>query len=338
MISNCLRASCASLRHIRRSSILLSSRALATDAEIQQFNRDGFIIMRNLFSKEEVQLVRDAIEQDTVFDDQDNTIRLKDNQGGSTKLNLWSNPGDGTLGLLTRSRRVVSTMRQLLGGEVVHYHSKILCKDPNSGGAWNWHQDYGYWYKDYFLKPHMATAYFAIDPQTLENGCVRMLRGSTELGRMDHWSVGEQQGGDPERIELALEQYEDVPCELESGDVVFFHSLCVHGSQGNLSDKRRLAFASAFTRADNIQWRDAYIPCFRIDEVDDDALLKTGIALTSWEDKVMLDSERGRTAAEKGEEYADLIDEKNWDPLSGIPDHLKSMVILPGMQKKQNQT
>eukprot|EP00746_Dinoflagellata_sp_MGD_P122915 gnl/MRDRNA2_/MRDRNA2_57676_c0_seq1.p1 gnl/MRDRNA2_/MRDRNA2_57676_c0~~gnl/MRDRNA2_/MRDRNA2_57676_c0_seq1.p1 ORF type:complete len:333 (+),score=65.07 gnl/MRDRNA2_/MRDRNA2_57676_c0_seq1:77-1075(+) len=327
MISLCLRVCRQNCSRLQQGALVPTYRTLATDAQVEQFHRDGFIIMRNLFSKEEIALVRDAIEQDVVFDATDNIIRLKDNQGGSTKLNLWSNPGDGTLGLLTRSRRVVSTMQQLLGGEIAHYHSKIMSKEPRSGGAWNWHQDYGYWYKDYFLAPHMATAYFAVDPQTLENGCLRLLRGSTQLGRIDHWSVGEQQGADPERIDLARELYEDVPCELNSGDVVFFHSLTIHGSTGNVSDTRRLAFASAFTRVDNIQWRDAYIPCFRVDEVDDDALLKGGVAMSSLEDKVMLDSERGRKAGEKGEGYEDLIGDM--DPLSGIPEHLRSMVMLP---------
>jgi hypothetical protein len=32
-------------------------------------------------------------------------------------------------------------------------------------------QDYGYWYKDFFLTPDMMTAYFAIDRQTMDNGC-----------------------------------------------------------------------------------------------------------------------------------------------------------------------
>ena len=53
--------------------------------------------------------------------------------------------GDGTLGMLTRSQRVVETVETMLGGPVLHYHSKNLVKYPEEGGVWNWHQDYGYW-------------------------------------------------------------------------------------------------------------------------------------------------------------------------------------------------
>lgn len=65
-------------------------------------------------------------------------------------------------------------MESCLGGAVTHYHSKLLLKPPRQGGVWNWHQDYGYWYKDYFLAPDMLTAYFAVDCATLENGCMKV--------------------------------------------------------------------------------------------------------------------------------------------------------------------
>ena len=43
--------------------------------------------------------------------------------------------------MLTRARRVVEACEDLLGGPVLHYHSKNLVKYPEEGGVWNWHQD-----------------------------------------------------------------------------------------------------------------------------------------------------------------------------------------------------
>merc|ERR1719273_1647445 len=146
--------------------------------------------------------------------------------------------------MLTRSQRIVNAMRRLLvccGEEetdVMHYHSKILKKNPEKGGVWNWHQDYGYWYKDYFLMPHMATAYIAIDNCTRANGCLKLLPGSHELGRLDHWSKGDQQGADDERVELALQRYDEVYCEMSPGDCCFFSALVLHSSMGNHSPHR----------------------------------------------------------------------------------------------------
>eukprot|EP00316_Scyphosphaera_apsteinii_P002110 CAMPEP_0119331772 /NCGR_PEP_ID=MMETSP1333-20130426/81358_1 /TAXON_ID=418940 /ORGANISM="Scyphosphaera apsteinii, Strain RCC1455" /LENGTH=287 /DNA_ID=CAMNT_0007341451 /DNA_START=200 /DNA_END=1063 /DNA_ORIENTATION=- len=266
------------------------------------YRRDGFVTVRGMLTAAEVALIREAIEKDASFHSDDTTIRLADDSGGATRLNLWSNPGNGTLGMLTRSRRVVSSMRTLLGGEVLHYHSKTLIKEPHAGGKWNWHQDYGYWYKDYFLLPKLATVYFAIDKQTAENGALAVLNGSHELGRIDHWTKGDQQGADLERVALARARYAELQLELAPGDAVFFDSLLLHTSPGNFSPLRRMAFASAFTVVDNEQFRRTgiqYIPCWKVDEVDDALLIANGLSIEDAASKVMLGAQVGKAAAAK---------------------------------------
>ena len=62
------------------------------------------------------------------------------------QLCIWNSPGDDVVGVAARSRKVVNTLEQLLGGqELYHYHSKLMMKEPRTGGAHLWHQDYGYW-------------------------------------------------------------------------------------------------------------------------------------------------------------------------------------------------
>lgn len=298
-------------RTIRRSHLRVFSAAVrpfasyrVSEQDVAKFKEDGFFIVRGMLDASEVDLVKQAIEQDDSLNQSQNQIELNDESGGTTKLSLWSNPGDGTLGMHTRSERVAGTMAKLLGGPVMHYHSKNLIKKPREGGVWNWHQDYGYWYKDFFLLPHLATAYLAVDPCTKANGCLKLLRGSHELGRLDHWSKGDQQGADLERVELAKQRYEEVFCEMAPGDLCFFSALTLHSSQGNFSDNRRLAFASCFTRADNVQFRDAYIPCFPVDVVEDSALLSCGLKVTSSSDKVMMaGGDVGKAAARKDETF-----------------------------------
>ena len=55
-----------------------------------------------------------------------------------------------------------------------HYHTKLMMKEPKTGGQWYWHQDYGYWYHNAILKPDMATCFMAIDKCTVENGCLEV--------------------------------------------------------------------------------------------------------------------------------------------------------------------
>ncbi len=88
-------------------------------------------------------------------------------------------------------------------------------KEPRVGGAWEWHQDYGYWYNNGCLYPDMASCMIAVDRAYEGNGCLQVLRGSHKLGRIEHGKTGTQTGADPERVELAQQHLEHVYCEME---------------------------------------------------------------------------------------------------------------------------
>jgi len=125
------------------------------------------------------------------------------------------------------------------------------------------------------------------------NGLHQLLKGSHKLDRIDHIAVGDQQGADPERVELARKQFDEVYFVAEP-EVRSFCVIAFAFDRGNFSNERRLVFASCFTREDNVQWKDAYIPCFPCPVVDDDALVGDGhVHLTSEEDKVMLGADVG---------------------------------------------
>ena len=90
--------------------------------------------------------------------------------------------------------------KQLLDDEAYHYHSKMIMKDAKVGGAWAWHQDYGYWYQNGVLTPNLCSVSIAVDAATRENGCMQVLKGSHTMGRVDHILAGEQAGADLERV------------------------------------------------------------------------------------------------------------------------------------------
>ncbi len=56
---------------------------------------------------------------------------------------LWNHPGQDLTGMVARCRKVAKTMEELLGGEVYHYHTKLMMKEAHTGGSFVWHQDYG---------------------------------------------------------------------------------------------------------------------------------------------------------------------------------------------------
>ena len=126
-----------------------------------------------------------------------------------------------------------------------------MLKEPFVGGAWEWHQDYGYWYKNGCLYPLMLSAMIAIDGATKENGCLQVLKGSHKIGRINHGSSGDQLGADMQRVEPALERHELVYCEFEPGDVFFLHCNTLHRSAKNTSPKPRWSYIIAYNAARN---------------------------------------------------------------------------------------
>jgi len=118
-------------------------------AQVNAFHQDGYIVIKNFCSKEEIdRLYGTAIEDNAM---RNNALDLNDQSGKKTKLSLWFTPGNDVFGYLTRSEKIIKRVAQLLESDapVCHFHSKLMQKEPKVGGAWEWHQDYGYWYKNH---------------------------------------------------------------------------------------------------------------------------------------------------------------------------------------------
>jgi hypothetical protein len=241
-----------------------------------QYDKDGYIIIPQFFNTEQVALLYELATQDVVM--RSNAFDLTDQSGKSTKLTLWFTPGDDTYGLLVRSQSMVNAVQTLMGeGEVCHFHSKLMQKEPKVGGAWEWHQDYGYWYKNGFLYPEaMISVMVALTEATVENGCLQVLKGTHKMGRFEHLFAGEQQGADMPFVEEALKTCERVHVELKPGDVLFFHSNLLHMSDANLSDKPRWSLISAYNMSYNKPFREKNTSCITpVRAVPDEAILQS---------------------------------------------------------------
>ncbi len=228
---------------------------------LEAFERDGYLVQRSLLSGEEAQLLSEIgrVDRDLV---QQKLVRA-DGEGGDTELTVVNSLAEDSIyGAIVRSERIVRPMEQFLGGEVYHYHHKMTLKQKRTGGAWAWHQDYGYWYSNGCLFPLMASCMIAVDRATRENGCLQVLKGSHQMGRIDHVTVGEQTGADPERMEHVLPKFERVYVELEPGDAVFFHSNLLHRSDQNTSEHPRWAFICCYNAARNNPYMKHHHPCY----------------------------------------------------------------------------
>ncbi|MEQ1843599.1 MAG: phytanoyl-CoA dioxygenase family protein, partial [Verrucomicrobiales bacterium] len=119
--------------------------------DLAAYARDGYVFARGLFTAEEIALLRDTARQDHAMDQASSS--RDDGTGHAVRLSLWNHPGDGIYGMFARGYRIVDSVEAILGEEAYHYHSKMILKDARVGGAWAWHQDYGYWYQNGLLFP-----------------------------------------------------------------------------------------------------------------------------------------------------------------------------------------
>src|SRR6201986_4203501 len=247
-----------------------------SERELEQYEEDGYLLVKAILDPREGDLLGRAAREDRILDQ--HSFGKADGEGGTVRLSLWNHPTDTIYGAIARSESIVGVAEQVLGGEVYHYHSKMIMKDAKVGGAWAWHQDYGYWYQNGVLFPDLTSVSIAVDKATKENGCLQVIRGSHKMGRVDHVLTGDQAGADMERVTQALERLELVYIEMEPGDALFFHSNLLHRSDQNRSDKPRWSMICCYNAARNDPYKESHHPRYTpLKKVPDEMILQAGL-------------------------------------------------------------
>jgi Phytanoyl-CoA dioxygenase (PhyH) len=217
-------------------------------ADLDTYKATGYLILRALFSAQEIDLMKKEAERELAGA---SLLSKSDRAGNPVNLAMWNRPQDDIYGMFSRNVRVVKNAEFLLGSEVYLYSAKMIMKNAREGGAWEWHQDYGYWYDYGCLLPSMLSCLIAVDRATKENGCLQVLVRSHLMGRVNHDRINDQTMANPEHVEAALKRFELVYLELNPGDAVFFDCNLLHRSDANRSDQRRWNYIASYNTVDN---------------------------------------------------------------------------------------
>ena len=253
---------------------------MLTQAELSHFQEQGYVIVKEFMNPDEAQKLYNASVNDQALTE--HSYAVKDSEGKESRLALWYTPGDDIYGMLSRSEKLVKCVEKLIGSPVAHFHTKVMQKLPRVGGAWEWHQDYGYWYRNGFMyADQMLSVMFALTPANKENGCLMVLPASHKLGRLEHGRAGEQVGADMKMVKKYREKVGEVYCELEAGDALFFHSNLLHASEPNRSDNPRWSIISCYNNTANTpdpEIKSSFVP---IKKVSDGRILKAEVELNT---------------------------------------------------------
>ena len=244
--------------------------------QIAKYHLDGYLIVKGFCSSQETYKLYETALNDSAM--QKNALDLNDQTGKKTRLSLWFTLGNDIFGYLSRSKKMLNAVAALLDSDapVCHFHSKLMQKEPKVGGAWEWHQDYGYWYKNQFMFPdQLISVMLALTPANKENGCLQVIKGSHKLGRVNHGFAGEQVGADLVMVNNALKTMELIYCEIDAGDAIFFHSNILHRSEANLSEFPRWSIISCFSSQSNLAYNEESISWKTpIEMVPDNAIME----------------------------------------------------------------
>ena len=121
-----------------------------TEKQERQYQQDGYLMVENLYEQEEMDLLLAIARADQ---EKAALVRAaEDTKGRESKLWLTSDiDREDIYNAICHGHRMVDTLEKLMREEVYLYHYKMMVKEPRVGGAWEWHQDYGYWYHNQAL-------------------------------------------------------------------------------------------------------------------------------------------------------------------------------------------
>jgi len=222
-----------------------------SEAQVSSFHADGYLKVERFFSEAELAPLQGALHDDPGVGGRFFSVHDGDGVGTHDYM-AWSRHGDDYVGVATRLERLVRSAEDLVGEPVYHYHSKMVRKPPRSRGKVDWHQDYGGWYQEGCLFPKMLTCAIAVTRAPAAAGCLRMMRGSHRMGRID-WISDENSYYTiyRPRLEAMLRQFEVVTLEMELGDALFFDANVVHTSAPNQTDAPRTLMEFSFNALSN---------------------------------------------------------------------------------------
>ena len=152
---------------------------------------------------------------------------------------------------LCRHPKILNAVEAVLGENLILIMSHLIVKPPCDGLSVAWHQDNTYWHS--VKGTDVATVWLAIDDADQENGCVRVIPTShAGYPEMDKFSTGAN-----DLLGLTVEVTSEMesaalPLEMKAGSLSIHDSYVVHGSNANLSQRRRAAYTMRFANAKTV--------------------------------------------------------------------------------------
>jgi ectoine hydroxylase-related dioxygenase (phytanoyl-CoA dioxygenase family) len=220
-----------------------------TQQQKESFWEQGYLLVENVLPSDVVEELRRACdrlsEQAKGLTESTERFKLKAfDSGGGNLVQQVAEPHElgGEWMSLARDSRILDVIEGLLGPNIQLYYSMLMMKPPREGFKAPWHQDFAFFVHN---RSDILACMVAIDDATLENGCIHVVPGSHKLGLLNHFKDGVFTGvlTDPTPFDDPARQ---VALPAKAGSLIIWHSLTLHSSQPNRSEKPRRGIVMEF--------------------------------------------------------------------------------------------
>ncbi|MEI9928123.1 MAG: phytanoyl-CoA dioxygenase family protein [Sphingomonas sp.] len=231
------------------------------------YRRDGYAIVRGLFSAAEIAAIGAAAEQIYA----EGVAHARSFRHGNLFYNVaagpegkpivrmaqWPSYHQPVLNAARLDPRFAAVLEPLIGRDLKQIINQLHWKTPGAQGDFAWHQD------SRFRRPqscyrNLGTSYvqtgLAIDPHTVESGCMTFIPGSHTRGDVDLDTGAEVLGrsmSDAALLAAGLSPEDVVQVVLDPGDLALWSPYLVHGSGANRSSHRRRLYINGYVRAED---------------------------------------------------------------------------------------
>ncbi|REE78969.1 ectoine hydroxylase-related dioxygenase (phytanoyl-CoA dioxygenase family) [Paenibacillus taihuensis] len=197
----------------------------------EQFEQDGYYIMRQLYSEDEIEAFKNAC-----------IAIVKEHDPGRSGVLVGMTLRSPLFKQATVKPSLVEALREIIGEHIVFLSDKVVLKNAGTDFGSPWHQDHPYWDGS-----HKFSVWIALDDAMPSNGCLRLVPGSHQQGTVSHDGEVVDDLGFINRIDMTQIADSDVlDFEARRGDAVIFHDLLFHASYPNVSGKERWALITTY--------------------------------------------------------------------------------------------
>lgn len=231
-----------------------------TDTELKQLDRDGFLILPDRFSLDEVAAIRARLPR--LFKEA-HPANVVEKASGVVRTAMGLHLRDDLFARLVRHPRLLEPAQQIHPEPLYVQQVKVNVKAAFSGEVWQWHYDFATHHnEDGVPKPLALNLHIFLDDVTEFNGPLYFIPGSHKYG--EHPAFLDQETTSyplwvltPETLKPMAEKHGLVAAKGKRGTMLLFFDTLVHGSPNNMSPWDRAIFSlivnpvsNAYTKTD----------------------------------------------------------------------------------------